>query len=161
VNGFITTGAGTGGTIIGESISGTGTVLQVVNFGTSPTSVPVQFLAKAAGDHMVGVGVSGETNMRWKVDSGGDTQWGAGGASVTDVDLKRTAIGTLTMGDGTNANNKVQLKIQGTSGANESNLFVANGAVPATPTGGGILYVAAGALHYLGSGGTNTLVGPA
>jgi hypothetical protein len=110
---------------------------------------------------MVGVGVSGETNMRWKVDSGGDTQWGAGGASVTDVDLKRTAIGTLTMGDGTNANNKVQLKIQGTSGANESNLFIATGAVPATPTGGGILYVAAGALHYLGSGGTNTTLAPA
>lgn len=40
-------------------------------------------------------------------------------------------------------------------------VFIANTSAPATPTGGGILYVNGGALHYLGSSGTNTVIAPA
>jgi hypothetical protein len=149
------------GVIIEESVSATGTVLIVENTGTGATSVPIQFIGKNAGDHLFGVFVAGETNARWKVDSGGDVQWGAGGGSVTDVDIKRTAVGTLTMADGTNGNNNVVLKIAGSSGANQSALFIANGAQPATPTGGGMLFVSGGALKYIGSSGTVTTIAPA
>lgn len=37
-------------------------------------------------------------------------------------------------------------------------LGLANSTAPATPTGGGLLYVAAGALRFKGSGGTDTLI---
>jgi hypothetical protein len=41
-------------------------------------------------------------------------------------------------------------------------MFIANcTSVPATPTGGGALYVEAGALKYKGSGGTITTLGAA
>ena len=161
VNGYLSTGSGAGGTVIQTAVGGTGNVLQVINSGSSPTSVPIQHIAQAAGDHLFGHFIAGETNARWKVDAGGDTQWGPGGASVTDVDIKRTAVGTLTMADGTNANNTVLLRIAGASTANESALFIQNGPQPGTPVSGGILFVAAGALKYIGSSGTVTTLGPA
>ena len=40
-------------------------------------------------------------------------------------------------------------------------LRIQNGAAPATPTGGGVLYVEAGALKYKGSSGTVTVIAPA
>jgi hypothetical protein len=40
-------------------------------------------------------------------------------------------------------------------------IFVANSSEPATPTGGGVLFVEAGALKFKGSGGTVTTLGPA
>lgn len=39
------------------------------------------------------------------------------------------------------------------------NVFIANTAAPATPTGGGIIYVEGGALKYKGSSGTVTVLG--
>jgi hypothetical protein len=45
---------------------------------------------------------------------------------------------------------------------NNGNMTIANtGAVPSTPTGGGVLYVEAGALKYRGSSGTITTIAPA
>jgi hypothetical protein len=161
VNGYVTTGAGTGGTIIAENITGTGTVLQVVNQGSGATSVPIQFVGQAPGDHLFGCFIAGESNARFKIDAANDVQWGAGGASVTDVDIKRTAVGTLTMGDGTSGNNNVILRINGSSALNQNALFIGNGVAPGTPTGGGILYVSAGALLYKGSSGTITPIAPA
>jgi hypothetical protein len=55
----------------------------------------------------------------------------------------------------------VQLRIAGTVTTNESSLFVENGIQPATPSGGGVLFVVAGALKYIGSSGTVTTLGPA
>lgn len=44
----------------------------------------------------------------------------------------------------------------------DKGLFIANGsAVPGTPSGGGVIYVEAGALKYKGSSGTVTTLGPA
>jgi len=40
-------------------------------------------------------------------------------------------------------------------------LFISNTAAPSTPTGGGILYVEAGELKYIGSSGTITSIAPA
>lgn len=40
-------------------------------------------------------------------------------------------------------------------------LFLSNQSAPATPTGGGVLYVESGALKYIGSSGTVTTLGPA
>jgi hypothetical protein len=40
-------------------------------------------------------------------------------------------------------------------------IFLANSTTPATPTGGGILFVASGALNYIGSSGTITVIAPA
>jgi hypothetical protein len=154
-------GTTSSGLQIVNTIGGAGTVLQVVNKGGSPTGIPIQFIGQNVGDHLFGQFISGEANPRYKVDAGGDVQWGAGGGSVTDADLKRTAVGTLTLSDGTNANNKVQLRIAGTVTTNESSLFVENGIQPATPSGGGVLFVVAGALKYIGSSGTVTTLGPA
>jgi len=50
-----------------------------------------------------------------------------------------------------------------TMGSGVKVLFVANATTAPTvaPTGGGLLYVTGGALHWLGSGGTNTAIAPA
>lgn len=40
-------------------------------------------------------------------------------------------------------------------------LFVRNSSAPTTPSGGGVLYSASGALHWLGSSGTDTVIAPA
>lgn len=50
---------------------------------------------------------------------------------------------------------------QFTLGAGGPRMFVANGAAPATPTGGGVLFVEGGALKFIGSSGTVTTVAPA
>jgi hypothetical protein len=159
-NGLITDRLLNGGVIITDAISNSNQILSIVNTGASPTDVPMKYTAAQAGDHAFGIEVSGDTNPRYKVDAGGDVQWGSG-STVTDLDMHRTAVGTLTISDGTNANNNVVLKIAGTSGSNQSALFIANGATPATPTGGGTLFVSAGALKYIGSSGTVTTVAPA
>lgn len=51
--------------------------------------------------------------------------------------------------------------LQATIGAGGGRVFLANGTAPATPTGGGIIYVESGALKYKGSSGTVTTLGPA
>lgn len=47
------------------------------------------------------------------------------------------------------------------SADNTGATFVANTTEPATPTGGGVIYVESGALKFKGSGGTVTTLGPA
>jgi hypothetical protein len=150
-------GAGQGELVVSGNVSGTGQVLSVINTGTSPTNAPVMFTGAQAGDHLIGVDVAGDANPRWKVDTGGDVKWGPG-STDTDVDLGRNAAGVLQVGGGTLNSPNVKLAI---SGATESMLFIANGAAPATPVGGGVLYVTAGALFYKGSSGTVTPLGSA
>lgn len=43
----------------------------------------------------------------------------------------------------------------------DGQMFLSDGAVGAVPTGGGYFYVSAGALHWVGSAGTDTVVAPA
>ena len=146
------------GLVVVGSVAGLGTVMQVTNTGASPTGPPVLFQGAGSGDHMLGVQASGDTNPRWKVDVGGDTKWGPG-STDTDVDLGRNAAGVLQIGGGTLGTANVKLNI---SGSAESLLFLAKGAQPGTPTGGGVLFVSStGALTYLSPGGTLTVIGPA
>jgi hypothetical protein len=140
------------------NVGGLGTVMTVTNTGSSPTGIPVVFQGAGAGDHMIGVQVSGDTNPRWKVDTGGDVKWGPGGTD-TDVDLGRSGAGSLAVGGGTLGTANVFLRVTGGSAENVVN--IGNGAQPATPVGGGYLFVAAGALKYIGSAGTVTAIAPA
>ena len=48
-----------------------------------------------------------------------------------------------------------------TMGVGGGRIKLFNGAAPATPTGGGVLYVEGGALKYIGSSGTITTIAPA
>lgn len=65
--------------------------------------------------------------------------------------------GCLMVGNNSTANAQQQVTINGTN-----QLYVTNGTRGAgNPTGGGFFYVSAGALHYVGSAGTDTTVAPA
>jgi hypothetical protein len=143
-------------TVVG-AVSGAGTVMTVTNTGLSPTSAPILFQAAQGGDHLLGLQVTGDANPRYKVDVGGDVQWGPG-TTNTDLDLGRTGVGALTLSGGTLNTANVFLRV---AGATQSVVFVANGAQPATPVGGGYLFVVAGALKYIGSSGTVTPIAPA
>lgn len=145
------------GLVVVGNVGGNGTVMTVTNTGASPTSIPVLFQGAAAGDHLIGVQASGDTNPRWKVDVGGDVKWGPG-TTDTDVDLGRNAAGVLQVAGGTLGTANVKLSIAGSA---ESLLFVTNGAQPPTPVGGGLLFVNAGALKYIGTSGTVTTIAPA
>ena len=83
---------------------------------------------------------------------------------------------SASRGTGTGAGGKhiFQVATAGTTGSSQNTLvtaleiredrsaFIANvSAAPATPTGGGLLYVEAGALKYIGSSGTITTLGAA
>lgn len=151
----------TGGTVTGNIAGPTrGAVLEVVNTGAAPPDPTLYITAATGGDHTLGVRVSGDTNARWKVDSAGFTGWGPGNA-VEDVAIQRTAAATLTISDGTEVAGNARLRIASASTSNSSSLFIQNGPAPATPSGGGVLYVVAGALTYKGSSGTVTTLGAA
>lgn len=77
-------------------------------------------------------------------------------ASVVQIGCDLTSqvglqVGTFTGGTFTN---KLQITAAG-------QMFMANSTAPATPTGGGILYVESGALKYIGSSGTISTIAPA
>jgi hypothetical protein len=56
----------------------------------------------------------------------------------------------------------IGLQVQGAPAIQATGaVFIANQAAPATPTGGGVLYVEGGSLKYKGSSGTVTTLGPA
>jgi len=74
-----------------------------------------------------------------------DTAYKQGLFVAQEVSEDAAAIGT------TSTNN---LTLQGTTTA--AQLKISDGSAPATPTGGGVLYVESGALKYKGSSGTAT-----
>jgi hypothetical protein len=150
-------GVGQGELIVSGDVSGSGQILSVINTGTSPTGPPVLFQGAQAGDHLLGVQAAGDSSPRWKVDVGGDTKYGPGNTD-TDLDHGRNGPGMLQLGGGTLGTANVGLRIVGSA---QSVLFLANGAQPATPVGGGYLFVSAGALKYIGSSGTVTPLGSA
>lgn len=80
-------------------------------------------------------------------------------AAYTALDIDITQTGT-----GSGTKKLIDAKISGAAKFTVDNTgatFIANAAAPATPTGGGVLYVEAGALKYKGSSGTVTTLGPA
>jgi hypothetical protein len=84
----------------------------------------------------------------------------SGTAANTDLQINRTQTSV-----GSGAQLFLNCQIAGSSKASMSTepaLFLANVAsAPGTPTGGGVIYVEAGALKYKGSGGTVTTLGAA
>lgn len=85
-------------------------------------------------------------------------------ATVAGDAVYRVAMysdGRLEWGDGTNARDvNLYRKGAGQLGTDDA-VFIGNTAAPATPTGGGVLFVEAGALKYKGSSGTVSVIAPA
>ncbi|MGW1949984.1 hypothetical protein ACWCRC_37475, partial [Streptomyces sp. NPDC001940] len=106
--------------------------------------------------------VTGDTQKRFQVLVDGSQSWGPGGTTALDTTLYRGAAGRLKT-DG--SFHVVQnLLVNTTSvGAGVGVVGMANAttAPTGTPTGGGVLYVEAGALKFKGSSGTVTTLAPA
>jgi hypothetical protein len=84
--------------------------------------------------------VSTDSVARLVIFADGKHEWGPGGSTSRDTNLYRKAADQLGTDD---------------------TLFMANISQPSTPTGGGVLFVNAGALKYIGSSGTVTTLGAA
>lgn len=95
-------------------------------------------------------------------------------AAAADGLTNATALGyaaTITASNAINLGNGCNVGINTTSPAyalhisppvSNAHVYIANSnSAPATPTGGGVLYVSAGALLYVGSSGTTTIIAPA
>jgi hypothetical protein len=105
-----------------------------------------------------------DTVGRYNVLVDGSQTWGPGGTTARDVNWKRRGVGILGTDNALQAITGFQLGSATTDfGGGVGVLGVKNATtVPTTnPTGGGILYVEAGALKYRGSSGTVTVLGPA
>lgn len=106
--------------------------------------------------------VTGDTVTRLAVTAAGAFSWGPGGSTARDTDLSRTAAGVL--GTTSSFQVGVNLRINTTSvGGGTGVLGIANASVVPSinPTGGGVIYVEAGALKYRGSSGTVTVIAAA
>jgi len=105
--------------------------------------------------------VSGDATFAKKIANSGTTSI-AGDVACSVVNLSATGYGLRVQGGASGsgyilsvndyaASEKFQILGAGT-------VFVANSSAPATPTGGGYLYVESGALKYKGSSGTVTTI---
>ncbi|MEU5030161.1 hypothetical protein [Streptomyces milbemycinicus] len=115
----------------------------------------------ATTDRAFQADVSGDANRRWVVLADGNMSWGDGTAS-RDVNLYRTSADVLKTDDSFTVG--ANLRINTTSvAAGVGVIAVANATTPPpnTPSGGGVIYVEAGALKYKGSSGTVTTIAPA
>jgi hypothetical protein len=106
---------------LGLTTAQSGGVLRIVNSQGAPTSPSFWIDAHAAADLTMGVYVSGDTDMRWTIDSNGKMSWGPGGTTAADTTLYRASAGVLETGQ--------NLTVAG-------NLYVATGA---TVTGGALI----------------------
>lgn len=103
-------------------------------------NAPTQVGRTAPSDNVTVATIGGEAGARWRQRADGQLDIGSGADFSFDTSLFRKAANQL-----------------GTAGS----VFVANSTAPATPTGGGVFWVEAGALKYKGSAGTITTVAPA
>ena len=95
---------------------------------------------------------------------------GSGTTGTVQINAQATnggAAGGIFMQMNSGATNIAQFSPNGTTPSApfmfspNGQLYIANGTAPSTPTSAGILYVSGGALHYKGSSGTDTTIGPA
>lgn len=70
------------------------TILTILNTAPTPAVPSAQISAASAGDRAFGILVTGDGFQRWKTDSTGLLQWGAGTATQ-DTNLYRLGAGTL------------------------------------------------------------------
>ena len=92
---------------------------------------------------------AGVTQVNFNVPAGGTIHFRVGNDS--SVGLLLDPSKNLVVGGGYNDTGAERLDVRG-------RVFVANSTAPATPTGGGVFYVEAGALKYKGSSGTVTTI---
>jgi hypothetical protein len=106
--------------------------------------------------------VTGDTQKRWQVLVDGSQSWGPGGTTAPDTTLYRAAAGRLKTDGAFHAVTSILINTTSTGGG-VGVLGMANATTlpTGTPTGGGVLYVDAGALKFKGSSGTVTTIAPA
>lgn len=155
-SGLVTIG-GTAGTSAGLLVTRNGGVaLTVTPLATGGQAILVTGTDNTAAAYQTNV--SGDTVNRFKVFTDGKHEWGDG-TNSRDANLYRSSAGLLkTDGSLTVVQN---LRINTTSTASGSGvLAMANASTlpTGTPSGGGVLYVDAGALKFKGSSGTVTTI---
>ena len=91
----------TAATFAGEVVAQGSTANPVLRVTTTQATPPnmVQIEAPAAANNAFAAGVSGDTNMRLKINSNGKMLWGPGGGSGQDTDLYRLAANILATDD--------------------------------------------------------------
>lgn len=136
-------------------------VVQASSF-TNANNPLADFTSGSAGtDYVFKARVSGDTNSRLGVQSSGQLNWGPGNAA-NDVNLYRSALNVLKTDFWMSA--VMGFRLNTTSLGGGVGVFaMANATTTPTtnPTGGGVLYVNAGALVWRGSSGTVTTIAPA
>jgi hypothetical protein len=85
---------------IGSNTPVTNRKLSVYNTGTD---LGVSVVTLASTDNLLETFVSGEANVRYRVDGTGSTVWGSGGASAPDTRLYRSGVNTLALDNGAGA----------------------------------------------------------
>lgn len=126
-------------------------------------STGAAILAKmtAATDQVLRAMVSGDTDYRLMARTDGRLAWGPG-TGTQDVVLYRDVAGLLRTDGSIRVDKDLRVNTASVAGGTGV-VAIANATQPptTTPTGGGVLYVEAGALKYKGSGGTVTTIGAA
>ncbi|MDT8915746.1 hypothetical protein [Amycolatopsis sp. PS_44_ISF1] len=110
-----------------------------------------------ATDLYLGAGAT----LPFHIGPDGKTEWGPGPAA-RDVNLYRSAADVLKTDDSLHVDTSIRLRTSSLGGG-VGVIAIANATTAPTsnPTGGGVLYVEAGALKYRGSSGTVTTIAPA
>ncbi|MEV7240469.1 hypothetical protein AB0N92_04285 [Streptomyces sp. NPDC093248] len=115
----------------------------------------------ATTDRAFQAALPADANRRWVVFTDGRTEWGDGTAS-RDTNLYRSNPAVLKTDGALQATTSIRLNTT-SLGSGVGVLAMANAttAPAGTPSGGGIVYIEAGALKYKGSSGTVTVLAPA
>jgi hypothetical protein len=128
----------------------------------SGTQVERMYLSAAGnlgvGTNSFGLAAAGRTILAvaattlplLELQAGGATRGAVSADTSSNVEVFANG-GAITLTSGA-----ATLRLQANGG-----VFIANASTPAAPTGGGIIYVEAGALKYRGSSGTVTVLAPA
>jgi hypothetical protein len=158
-SGLVTIGgaSGTAGGLLVTRASG-------VALTVTPTATGGQAILVTGTDNTAAAyqaNVSGDAVNRFRVYADGKHEWGDG-TNARDANLYRSSASVLKTDDWFSAVLGVRINTTST-GSGQGVLAMANAttAPSGTPSGGGVLYVDAGALKYKGSSGTVTTLAAA
>jgi hypothetical protein len=142
--------------------SAAGQMVAITRTSTSDSSPLAVILAgDTSTAQALGISVNGDTTNRFGIDPTGKVSWGDGTAS-RDTNLYRSNPAVLKTDGALQATTSIRLNTT-SLGSGVGVVAMANATtVPTgTPSGGGVLYVEAGALKYKGSSGTVTTIAAA
>jgi hypothetical protein len=148
--------------IVGGTVGETNPAYATAVFGND---TPAFDLTGIHGKSGSGTGVSGQSTSGTGVSGFAVAGMGVNGftmgSGTAGVEGDHYGTGPGVLGTGVSGPG-----VQGTSTSGPAihaagYVFLANHAEPATPSGGGVLYVESGSLKYKGSSGTVTTLGPA